>query len=306
MSVGSRSAGQARDVSRREHYSELYDPSSRPVDGRPLALVHGNCQAEALRVVLDASPTIGWHLVRVPPVHELTADDLPDLDALLGACTLLVAQPVREGYRGLPLGTAEVAARLAPGAKVVRWPVVRWAGLHPFQAIVRAADGAEPPVVPYHDLRTLTGRSPACPDLVGAAEQSLAELARREQRDTDIAVSDLLVGLGAGAAYTLNHPGNALLLALAGRVQQALDRPADAADPGRVLLGGVRTPLEPAALAALGVPVELARDHWLIGGEPVSADVVQQAQSAWYAARPDVVQAGLARYPERLALLGLG
>lgn len=290
-------------MSRRSHYRDFYDGPTR--DGRPLAVVHGNCQAEALRALLAGSHGFGWQCVRVPPVHELTSDDLGPYDRLLGAATLLVSQPVGPGYRGLPLGTAEVGARLAPGGQIVRWPVIRDAGLHPWQAIVRAADGAEPPVVPYHDLRTLTGRTPVQPDLVAAATHSRAELARREQRDCDVAVSDLLPGLGAQAVHTLNHPGNALLIGLAHRVQSALDQPADAADPGRELLGGVRAPLELAVLSALGLDLEAARPYWLVGNEVVSARAVVETQRRWYATRPDVVAAGLARYADRLALLGL-
>jgi hypothetical protein len=170
---------------------------------------------------------------------------------------------------------------------------------------VRLPDGAEPPVVPYHDLRTLTGRSPVRPDLAAAAEQSRAELARREQRDTDVGVSDLLLDLGLEAVHVLNHPGNALLRALAHRVQQALGCRPDAPDPGRVLLGGIRAPLEPAALTALGLPVSAARSSWLVHGEQVPPERVERAQRAWYAERPDAVAAGLARHGPRLAALGL-
>ena len=288
-------------MSRRLHYADLYDGPRR--DGRPLAVVHGNCQAGALRVLLSEAPAFGWQVVRVPPVHELTADDLPAYDRLLGDTTLLLSQPVRDGYRDLPLGTAEVAARLGPDAVVVRWPVVRWQGLHPWQAIVRAVDGAEPPVVPYHDLRTLTGRTPQGADVVAAEAASRAELARREARDCDVAVSDLLSG--PDAVYTLNHPGNRLLLGLAHRIQALLGVPEDAVDPGRVLLGGVRGPLEPEVLAALGLDPADARDHWLVDGVPVAADDVVRAQSAWYATRPDVVAEGLRRHADRLGLLGL-
>ena len=251
-------------MSRRQHYSDLYDGPVR--DGRPLAVVHGNCQAEALRV----------------------------------------SQPVSQDYRGLPLGTAQVGDRLAPGAAVVVWPVVRWQGLHPWQAIVRAADGAEPPVVPYHDLRTLTGRRPEGADLVAAARDSTAELVRRETA-CDVTVSDLLAG--ADAVHTLNHPGNRVLLGLAHRVQARLGAPTDATDPGRVLLGGVRAPLEPQVLAALGLDqpgdAEPGHGHWLVAGQPVPAEDVVVAQAAWYATRPDVVAEGLRRYADRLAVLGL-
>lgn len=290
-------------MTRRQHYADFYDgPGS---DGRPLGLVHGNCQAEALRVVLAGSPGLPWQLVRVPPVHELMTEDLPVLGALLARATLLVAQPVRDGYRGLPLGTAEVAARLAPGASVVRVPIVRDTAVHPWQAIVRVPDGAEPPVVPYHDLRTLTGLAPVDADLPAAAGASRAELARREARDCDVAVSDLLPSFGVAAVHVLNHPGNGVLVALARRVQEALGVPVDVADPGRVLLGGVRAPLERGVLEALGFDVAQVREHWLVGGRPVDASTVVEAQRAWYATRPDVVAEGLRRYADRLTLLGL-
>ena len=64
-------AGTSPDQGRREHYGEFYGLRPLPDDGRPLLLVHGNCQAEAMRVLLAG---VGEHrTVRVPPVHELEA-----------------------------------------------------------------------------------------------------------------------------------------------------------------------------------------------------------------------------------------
>jgi hypothetical protein len=288
---------------RRAHYGGFYGP---PPDGA-VGLVHGNCQAEALRVLL------GPGFVRIPPVHELTAADLPHLHRLLTRCTMLVSQPVRDGYRDLPLGTAELTARLPGGARVVRVPVVRYTGLHPYAAIVRHPDDMAlvPPVVAYHDLRTLAaaaGRPPAGPpgaDVVREiARSSVAELARRE-RATDVGVSDLLLGLGAAAAHTLNHPGNPVLIALARRVQEALGLPVDAAEPGRDLLGGVRAPLSAEVVAALGLD-DAPRPDWSVDGTRVDDATVRGAQLAWYATHPQWVAAGLDRHRERMELLGLG
>jgi hypothetical protein len=213
------------DHPRRRHYGEF---SGTPPPG-PLALVHGNCQAESLRVLLAGSPRFPARPVRIPPVHELTGADLPHLHALLRRTTHLFAQPVRDGYRDLPLGTAELAAH-APHARVVRWPVIRHPALHPWSAIVRHPrdPAAVPPVVPYHDLRILAEAAghertdPAPGALRTIGERGIAELARRERRDADVGVSDLLAGLGAGAAHTLNHPGNPVLIALARRLQEAM------------------------------------------------------------------------------------
>ncbi len=84
-----------------------------------------------------------------------------------------------------------------------------------------------------------------------------------------MAVSDLLPSFGVDAVHVLNHPGNGVLVALARRVQEALGVPVDAPEPERVLLGGIRAPLERGVLEALGLDVALAREHWLVGGEPV-------------------------------------
>ncbi|WP_218605294.1 WcbI family polysaccharide biosynthesis putative acetyltransferase [Pseudonocardia abyssalis] len=294
------------DPGRRRHYGDFYDG----VDG-PLALVHGNCQAESLRVLLAGSPTFAPRPVRIPPVHELTADDLPHLHALLPRTTVLLSQPVRDGYRDLPLGTAELTARLAPGARVLRWPVVRYAGLHPWTVIVRHRSdmAVVPPVVPYHDLRTLTAAAglppaaaPTAAAFRAAADLTVAELAQRE-RGTDVGVSDLLRGLGVDAAHTLNHPGNPVLIALARRVQAALGLPADAEEPGRALLGGIRAPLDPSVLAALGLDAP-PREHWIVDGVPVDDAEVRAAQLDWYRTHPQWVAAGLERHAERIVLLG--
>ena len=282
---------------RTRHYGTFYglpdaDRTDHPGDGprvenaAPLLLIWGNCQAEALRVLLSASPTLELRTVRIPPVFELTEPDLDHLRRLAGQADILLTQPVHDDYGNLPLGSAQVAAMMPAGRTVLRWPVLRFAGFHPFQAIIRdPADGAnDPPLVPYHDLRTLATarwvlrghRAPAdtgsdsttgghsspvdlldiqpaesaCAEL---AEASRAELRRREQAQCDVTISDLFDRPAAGDMFTINHPANRVLVELARRVQRALGRPSDATDPGRNLLGEVIAPSPAAALRALGL-----------------------------------------------------
>ncbi len=304
-------AGTSPDQGRREHYGEFYGLRPLPDDGRPLLLVHGNCQAEAMRVLLAG---VGEHrTVRVPPVHELEADDLPHLDRTLAATTVLVTQPVRTDYRDLPLGTAQVADRLAPGAVVVVVPAIRYAGLFPFQAIVRAPGVGDPPVVPYHDLRTLaeaaTGTRPGAAVRAQAvrevARASVDELARREQRHGAVVVSDLLVPAGAGAVHTVNHPGNEVLRGMAGRVLTRLGHDVAVPDPGRTLLDSVHTPLHADVLEALGLDAGAVRADWQVGGQVVEDGAVREAQLRFYAEHPQLVPAGLERHRDTMALLGL-
>ena len=54
--------------------------------------------------------------------------------------------------------------------------------------------------------------------------------------------------------FTINHPGNRVLVELSRRLQRALGRPGDAADPGRDLLGAVSAPIDGAAAALFDLP----------------------------------------------------
>ncbi len=296
---------------RRRHYAGFYGDAPSPDDDRPVLVVHGNCQAEALRVVLEAS-TDALCTVRVPPVHELEPDDLPWLHRLLARTSVLVAQPVRDDFHDLPLGTAQVAAA-APGARLVRIPVVRHTGLHPWTVLVRTPWMGDPPLVPYHDLRTILeadrGVRPAGhrrPDGFRAvAAASLAELRRREDLHGTLRASDLVEAAGPDAALTANHPGNAVLVPLAGRILAAAGVADPARDPGRTLLSSVRAPVQEDVLDALGFDRRTARATWEVGGRDVSEDEVAAAQLGWYADRRPVVDAALRRFAPAIEALGL-
>ena len=58
-------------------------------------------------------------------------------------------------------------------------------------------------------------------------------------------------------------------------------------------------------LEALDLPVSEAREGWQHAGQSWTADDVRAAQLAWYAERPAVVTAGLQRYDDLIARLGL-
>ncbi len=308
---------------RTRHYGDFYGLSEPEGDGA-IALVVGNCQAESLRIFLDGA---GLTAVRTPPVHELTAADLPQLARWLGRAGLLVSQPVRDDYHGLPLGTSQLAAMLPREARVVRVPVVRFAGLYPAHVIVRPPSDVSlvPPVVEYHDVRLIAeaaGRPLAADALTPAvvrsvAELSLAELRKREAAHDTVVASDLFeVGPGTGGPgddgagtprfdqmRTLNHPGNPVWTALATRVRERLGLPEHVVDPGRPVLSSVHAPREQAVIDAWGLDDE-PTDHWVVGGERVDADEVRRAHLAWYAEHPDAVEAALARHADTFALWG--
>jgi hypothetical protein len=304
------------DLGRTRHYGEFYGRPSG--DARPLWLVIGNCQAEALRIALDAVTDRPFRTVRVPPVHELGADDLPHLHALLGRTAVLLSQPIRDDYRDLPLGTSQLAATVPASATVLRWPVIRYAGLYPFQVIVRRPSDRSvvPPAVPYHDLRTvaaaLDGRSAGDPwdvDVEPAgfravAQASIEALAERERRDTDVAVSDVLAAAGCDAAHAINHPGNTVLATLARRVLTAIGVPGSVTLRADPLLGSVYVPLEQRVLDALSLPGQ-ARSHWRFHGATLDPDWVHRIQLEWYRTNSDFLRLAVDRHGSTMDALGL-
>ena len=294
------------------HYGEFYGLKPLPDSEKPLLVVHGNCQAESIRLLLQAADEAPCVSVRMPAVHELTADEIPFLHRLLEAAAVVLTQPVTDGYHELPLGAAEVQAA-APMARVVRWPVIRYAGLLPWQVVFSHEEAGDPPVVPYHDVRTvalalgeeLPHPSPAA--FRAVAEWSLTELHDRETRAGAVPVSRLIVDAGARATNTINHPGNPVLVSLARALQRRLIWPVTAADPGYELLDSVRAPRDPSVLDALEIDhprLDVAEEGWVVGGEAVPDAEVVEAQLAWYLRHPEVLAAVATRSAEQRRLLG--
>lgn len=291
---------------RRTHYADFHG-GSRTCDGS--LVVVGNCQAESLRLLLDPD---GRHSVRVPPVFELTAAEVPRLHELVSRADALVVQPVHDGYRGHALGSAELAQSLPSTGRTVVVPSVRHNALYPAHVVQHPRAGTPPlPITPYHDLRVvraaLTGAHPFPPlgsDAVRrVARASLAELARREAR-TSVAVSDALVEPHPEQMRTVNHPGNPVLLALATRVAAALGREAPV-DPGRPLLASVRAPIEPEVAATWGLDAEPVHAWWWFDGVPVASAEVAEAHLGWYAAHPAETAEVWAKHRDTAERLGL-
>ncbi|WP_404392752.1 WcbI family polysaccharide biosynthesis putative acetyltransferase [Humibacillus xanthopallidus] len=296
------------DPARARHYGHFYGLEPLPDGDRPLLVVHGNCQAESLRQLLQDAPGAPWSSVRLPPVHELAADEVPLLQRLLARADVVLTQPIADDYHDLPLGAGQVQ-QTATRARTVVWPVIRYSGLHPWQIVHHHAEEGDPPLVPYHDARTVLRAAsgaplrPAAQVAVAVSESSIAELRRREAAAGAVPVSDLVLEAGAGAMRTINHPANPVLVGLARRAEEVLGLPATAVDPGRRLLDAVHAPVEAEVLDALGIDSSAARESWLIAGEPVPDAEVAATQLAWLQSRPHVVDDIVRRHRTQLALL---
>lgn len=287
-------------LARRRHYSEFFGLA--PLPDR-FGVVLGNCQAESLRLVMDAPER---RFVRVPPVFEMDAADTARLHELVGAAEIVVSQPIRDDYRDLPLGTRQIAA--VSDARMLTVPPVRFGGLHPYQAAIRVPGvEGDPPIVAYHDVRTLAkaaGLSSADalpPEAVRAVGQMSIDTLRARETTADVRVSDLFDTVTADHARTINHPGNAVWLPLAARVLDALGLDGGPIDPGRPLLDAVQAPLGREVVDAWSLTAE-PRDHWLVEGVAVDDAAVRAAHLDWYAAHPAFVAAAVERLAPLLSI----
>ena len=302
----------AADPGRRQHYADFYElhaADGHAADGHAADLtgvVFGNCQAESLRQFLPASV----HWVRMPPVHELGADDIPYLDRLLDRTDVIISQPVRDDYHGLPLGTGQLFARVRDLSARLVVPVIRFAGLYPTHAIIRPPSDASlvPPLVAYHDLHTLAeAAGDPLPGLTAdsvreIAALSIRELQSREQRFDAIPVSDVFAQPGFDQMRTINHPGNPVWESLAKRVIDRLGLDDGPVDPGRPLLDSVHAPRHPAVVDSWSLDVE-PTEYWIVEGAQVPEEERHRIHLEWYRSHPDVVAAGLRRHESALRLL---
>ncbi|WP_462418706.1 WcbI family polysaccharide biosynthesis putative acetyltransferase [Kytococcus sp. Marseille-QA3725] len=295
------------DAGRRRHYGQFYGLT--PVPDGPVGMVHGNCQAESLRVLLEAAdPERTW--VRLPPVHELTAEDLPHLERLLARTTTIVTQPVRDDYRDLPLGTRQVVDRAVRDAVHVMVPIIRYRGLHPQQRLVRGPGIPDPPVVPYHHTGAVA-RAAGLPDprpsarvIREIAVESLAEQRRREELAGALPVHDLQQAAGARATNTINHPGNPVLLGLAARVTEAVGATGEVGDPGRELLRSIYAPVTAETLEALGLE-GTPREDWRVGDKTLTDEHVVAEQARWLRENPRVLAFALEKVADDLRRTGV-
>ena len=304
------------------------------LDRMPTLTVIGNCQAESLRKLLMSTGC--FESVRIPPVHELSPADMEWFGELLQRTDVVVSQPIRNDYRGLPVGTSQTFATVPAHAKKVVVPVLRFDGLMPYQAIIRDPDDSSlnPPVVPYHDLRllvaaargentrdlnsypddylsidmlgTVTTVAPA-ESLRTAAAMSVEQIRSRERRHGAVVVSDFLETNPVW--HTVNHPNNATLQVLAEGVLTQLGMHNETiTPPDYEMLGELDAPILSQAAVALGVDLNAiaGREHWKSRTDgPIDETAIVREQLDFYRGRPQLVEHGLQRHADRINNLGL-
>jgi hypothetical protein len=292
----------------------------------PVCVVYGNCQAVALRLLLEASPrfTEAYRTVHVPPVHEITEGSLPGVEAAIGCASLFVTHPIRDGYHGFPIGSEQIAGFARERCRLVTVPPLYYDGLYPFQVYVRDERGIPiaAPRSTYHDVRFLhcaakrwdVARAAAWladwrPDPDGV--RTLAAYCKQRllgvEAPLDVHVVERLTApdLHSRAFFTINHPSNAALAEVAAGVHRVLELPYE--QPVTVveeLLGQCVTPLEAPVIDALDLVAE-PRHDWIIDGSSLTPSELLSIHIDWYREHPGIVAAGLEQHQRRSTILGL-
>lgn len=140
-------------------------------------------------------------------------------------------------------------------------------------------------------------------DAVRTVSADSTDRLRHREASLDVTVSSHLDA--PAALWTLDHPSNVVL----GAVAQALLGVLGVEDvielPRREFLGARRAPIEAAVVAAHEWPSQVIAPNWRIDGCDVPAAEVLAAHLGLYRDRPDVVADAQIRYAERLVVLGL-
>lgn len=290
-----------------------------------MCVVYGNCQAEAIRTLLDCSPAFRkrFRTQSIPAVHTVTTDTVEVAREAVAGASLIVSHPVRDGYHGYPVGSEEILECARPDCRRVTIPALYYDGLYPFQVYVRDEQGAAPgtPLSIYHDLRFLfcagqgwnieTARAwlrafvPSAQGIEQAADAARAGLLAHEA-ELDVQVGERLTEPArlAHSFFTVNHPTNAGMGHVVAEVHAQLGIPYPPPSTDDELLGTLRTPLEESVIEALELPVR-PRSQWNIKGSTVTLEDLLAVHLEWYEGRRELVQAGLSEYEFRLRSLGI-
>lgn len=280
-------------------------------------VVWGNCQAAPLAALLRGSlAEHGLRVADVAPVFLADTTEMTRVQELVAGSALLISQPIGAEYPLPGSDTADLAARLPANGRLLTIPVLFHLAPYPCQVTARGADGArvDAPLTDYHDLRMIlaASRQASVADTVatwpapapGAVRAiSAASTAELRRRDTglDVAAGDLLDA--PDRLWTISHPANAALAALATAILAALGWSAEVAAPRREFLGDRRAPLERTVIDAHGWGANIRTD-WQIAGRQTPLAEIAATQLEFYRSRRDVIEDCLSRYAERLTTLG--
>ncbi len=297
--------------------------AARP-SSKPIVAIYGNCQAAALKELLVADPVVRsrFRVVALPPTHELKPEQLAVSQRIIGKAHLFLTQPIRDDYRGMPIGSDQLSSLVSDKGSVFSYPSMYFRGLHPYMANVHNPDdgnNASAPLSGYHDLRTLTAASLGVEDeeayrwlkaftpepgaLQALYAGSLKELAKREV-GLDSTISGSIEALGAESFWTVNHPSNKILTVVVDALREKWGLGPLAQSLPEILVSGV-APVHPEVRAAMGWGPALPGKEWLLQGEERTDEEIIRRHLAWYRLFPRAVEVGMEEHRASREALGL-
>jgi len=197
--------------------------------GKELCVIHANCQGDALKQLLDASPDFASKF----EIRHLRNYEKEALDqGLLDSCRLFLHQYLVQKWG--PLSTEEVLPRLPPSAQAMCIPNCGFRGYWPFS--INLPDMREfgdsllesllAKGLPDQDiLRIYLKGSPALFGDVELTAQNSLETERRKEVHTPIKYVDMIEAdwRSEQLFLTVNHPGPRLLVHIAQSILRLLE-----------------------------------------------------------------------------------
>lgn len=297
-----------------------YAPSRRPI-----VAIYGNCQASALRTLLNTSDDFKnrYNVVRLPGAHEISPFQLTFMRRIFSRASIVLTQKIRNDYRGMQLGTDQLTEYVRSGAQILTYPSMFYKGLHPYLVYVHATGelGTPAPLTGgYHDLRFIHAASVGMSDseaavwlpnfsgtsdfIASTADASIEALRARDQ-DMDIPVSSVIRGLKERSFWTLNHPSNAVLGHAATIAHDLLGTEKPKHLPVPELLASVVIPVHSDVRNTLQYRAAESEMKWVVGPRSYSDEEVLFAHLAFYRSRPEVLNSASQEHAVALSRAGL-
>jgi hypothetical protein len=297
-----------------------------------LCVVYGNCQAEPLRALLEVSAEFSsrFDTEPIPAIPELrkkllAGDESPlrRLREAVSRAALVITQPVRDDYHGLPLGTDQVLAHAPRHHRRLTFAALHHPGAFPYFGYVPVPDGApaRAPLVEYHDLRIMAcaarGWSAECSEHWLATYEPPAEALRSIWDHSQDVLTVLEQGLDVRIAgrlrapdvpgrmfHTEDHPTVLLIGELAAGVHRALGlrwaAPPDPVD----LLDWISAPIDAHTIRALELKIE-PQQEWRRRGVSYTPEQLVAPHLEFYSEHPDALESGVSFHEARLRELDL-
>jgi hypothetical protein len=198
--------------------------------GVPKVVFIGNCQAQSLSSLAGhlGSPI---EVLPLPPVFDVTAFDTPDVREKIASADVIFNQRVADDYVIEFVRPSEM--RRVYGSRSISWPNVYFDGYFPGIGYMYQSSGKViGPLGDYHiqfikqcwdrgeNMWETARRLSSGESIIGDPIAESLQRLRERERGLDVTISDYLDGVvrERQVFYSMNHPGDEVLLAMLRRL----------------------------------------------------------------------------------------